>query len=197
MASIRNLDLVSPEEYLARETGTPPKHEFVDGRIYAVPEERILHHVIAGNVMAHLHRRVRPVGCRACSPQMLIRVRNEHRLRFYYPDVSVICRFNPPDQAYQDEPDAIFEVLSVRTRRIDQCEKHDAYLMIPSLRIYGLVDQETALVTIYRRAKEGFAREEYDGLQTVIPLPELGTELPLAEIYEDVDFLPEADDGDE
>lgn len=197
MASIRNLDLVSPEEYLGRETGTPPKHEFVDGHVYRVPEERNLHHVIAGNVMAHLHRRVRPRGCRACTPQTIIRVRYGDRLRFYYPDVSVICRFNPPDQAFQDEPAAIFEVLSVRTRRIDRCEKHDAYLMISALRIYGLVDQEAASLTIYRRVEDGFAREEYDGLQMVIPLPELGTELPLAEIYEDVDFLPEADDCDE
>ena len=70
--------------------------------------------------------------------------------RFYYPDVSVVNRPNPPHETFQDEPSAIVEVLSRRTRRIDQCEKKDAYLTIPSLNVYILVEQDAPLVQVYR-----------------------------------------------
>ena len=34
----------------------------------------------------------------------------------------------------------------------------------------------------------------YEGLDAVIPLSEIETELPLAEIYDGVEFTPEADE---
>jgi hypothetical protein len=37
----------------------------------------------------------------------------------------------------------------------------------------------------------------YEGLDAVIPLPEIDTELPLAEIYESVEFIPEVANEDQ
>ena len=65
-----------------------------------------------------------------------IRVRLPHHVRFYYPDVSVICRPNPPEDSFQDDPAVLVEIPSPKTRRIDEGEKKDAYLMIPSLSVY-------------------------------------------------------------
>jgi hypothetical protein len=39
-------------------------------------------------------------------------------------------------------------------------------------------------------------REVYDGLDAVIPLPEIETELPLAEVYDGVEFTPEEEEDD-
>ena len=88
---------------------------------------------------------------------------------------------NPPDYSYQNEPKVIVEVVSKGTRRIDEGEKKVIYFSIPSLDVYMLVEQESALVVVYRRQGEGFVREVYDKLETAIPLPEIETELPLAE----------------
>jgi len=41
-----------------------------------------------------------------------------------------------------------------------------------------------------------FIREVYEGLDTVLPLGEIGIELPLAEIYETAEFTPEAGDDE-
>ena len=49
----------------------------------------------------------------------------------------------------------------------------------------------------FRRTDGGFVREVYEGLDAIIPLPEIGTELPLAEIYEDIEFVPEGDEEDQ
>ncbi len=59
---------------------------------------------------------------------------------------------------------AIFEVLSrghppYRRRR----KKKDAYLTIPSLCVYALIDQESAAVVLHRRTEQGFVREVYTG----------------------------------
>jgi hypothetical protein len=67
-------------------------------------------------------------------------------------------------------------------------------LTIPSLNVYLLVEQEAPAVLVYRRTEQGFVREVYEGLDAVIPLKEIETDLPLAEIYETVEFTPEAGD---
>ncbi len=87
----------------------------------------------------------------------------------------------------------IFEVLSKRTRRLDQGEKKDGYLQLPSLCVYALVEQEMPKVVIYRRCGTEFVDEVYEGLEASIPLPEIGVVLPLNEIYRGVGFDAEID----
>ena len=128
--------------------------------------------------------------CRAFHSDVKIRLRFPTHLRFYYPDTSVVCRPNPPVDSYQDDPAVLVEVLSRSTRRVDEGEKKDAYLTIPSLGVYLLVEQDEPLVTAYRRTDQGFVREVYEGLDAVIPLPEIETDLPLEEIYDAVEFAP-------
>ena len=195
MSAIKKRQLISVEDYLAGELVSQLKHEYLGGIVYAMAGARNVHNLIAVNIISSLHPRLknrRP--CRPYNSDTKIRVRIAAHWRFYYPDVPVICRSNPPTDSFQDEPIAIFEVLSQRTRRIDEGEKRDAYLEIDSLSVYALVEQDSALVVVYRRTQEGFVREEFEGLDAVIPLGELGTELPLAEIYEGVEFIPEPDD---
>src|SRR5262249_9108779 len=148
------------------------------------------------NALGALHARLRGRPCRPFNSDTKIRIRLPTQVRFYYPDVSVVCRPNPQTDSFQDEPAVIIEVLSRRTRRIDEGEKRDAYLMIPSLSVYVLVEQDTAAAVAFRRTASGFVREVYEGLDAVLPLPEIGIELPLAEIYETVEFAPEPEEGD-
>jgi Uma2 family endonuclease len=89
---------------------------------------------------------------------MRVRVHLPGDTRFYHPDVSVICRSNGPHECFQDRPAVIFEVLSNKTRRIDQVEKYDAHVRIPSLRVYAQVEQELPLIIVHRRTPSGFVR---------------------------------------
>jgi Uma2 family endonuclease len=198
MSAARKRQLVSVEDYLAGELDSPVKHEYVGGVVYAMAGVKIPHDVIAVNITSNLHQRLKPRRpCRPFSSDTKIRIRLLTHWRFYYPDASVICRSNPSDDSFQDEPVAIFEVLSKGTRRIDEGEKKDAYLTIGSLCTYLLVEQELPLVVVHRRTEHGFIREEFEGLEAVIPFPELETELPLVEMYEGVEFAPEIDNPNE
>jgi hypothetical protein len=64
---------------------------------------------------------------------------------------------------------------------------------MPSLQSYVLVEQEVPAVISHSRMEPGFVREVYTGLECVIPLPELDIELPLADVYDEVEFIHEAE----
>jgi Uma2 family endonuclease len=196
MSTAKTLNLVSVEDYLASELISPVKHEYLGGVVYAMAGARNAHNLIATNTASTLYARLRGRPCRPYNSDTKIRVRLPMQVRFYYPDVSVVCRSNPQTDSFQDEPVVVFEILSRRTRRIDEGEKKDAYLKIPSLGVYVLVEQETAAVVAFRRTEGGFLREVYEGLEAVLPLGEIGVELPLAEIYETVEFAPEPEEDE-
>jgi Uma2 family endonuclease len=191
MSIAKRLNRISVNDYLAAELVSPLKHEYRGGLVYAMAGLTNLHNGISGNTLAAVHSRLRGKRCKACGSGTKIRIRSVAEIRFYYPDASVTCRPNPPNDSFQDEPKVIFEVPSRSTRRFDEVEKKDAYLTIPSLDVYALIEHEMPLVVVFRRTETGFDQEVYEGLDDVLPLPEIGIELPLAAIYEAVEFSPE------
>ncbi len=194
MTAAEKLDLIAVEDYLAGELVSEVKHEYLGGVVYAMAGARNLHNVIAGNVFGFLHSRLRGKPCQPFNSDTKVRLRLTSHVRFYYPDISVVCDPNPVTDSFQDDPVVVVEVLSAKTRRTDEGEKKDAYLTIGKLAVYILVEQEPAAVVAYRRTEQGFVREVYASTGDVILLPEIETELPLAEIYEGVEFTPEPDD---
>jgi Uma2 family endonuclease len=194
MSTAQQLNLVSVEAYLAGELISPIKHEYLGGVVYAMAGARNAHNLIATNTLGSLHARLRGRPCRPFNSDTKIRVRLPTHVRFYYPDVSVVCRPNPQTDSFQDDPVVLVEVLSHRTRRLDEGEKRDAYLTIPSLSVYLMIEQDTPAVVAVRRTEGGFVREVYSGLNAVLPLGEIGIDLPLAEIYETVEFTPEPEE---
>lgn len=195
MSAAIKLDNILVEDYLAGEQVSPVRHEYLGGAVYAMAGGRIAHNRISGNGFGYLHGYLRGKPCQPYGPDMKIRVRLARETRFYYPDLSVVCRSNPGDALFQDEPVVLMEVVSKSTRRVDEGEKRDAYLNIPSLMVYLVVEQEAAAVVAHRRGPNGgFTREVHAGLEAVVPLAEIGAQLPLTELYEAVEFVPEAEE---
>lgn len=176
-------------DYLAGEEISGTKHEYLGGTVHAMAGASIRHNNIAGNVFAFLHSRLRGQPCRPYNSDTKIRIELPDHTRFYYPAAMVVCQSNPDTDHFQTQPVVIVEVLSPSTRRADLGEKRDAYLTMPSLKILLLVESDMTVVTVHRRLPEGgFARERHDGCDAVIPMPEIGISLALAELYENVDF---------
>ena len=193
MSAVKKLKLVSVEDYLAGELVSPVKHEYLGGVVYAMAGAKNVHNLIASNALVALGIRLRGRPCRPYNSDTKIRIRLPNQVRFYYPDVSVICRPNPQTDSFQDEPAVVVEVVSRTTRRIDEGEKKDAYLTIPALNAYLIVEQESPAVEVFRRTDQGFVREVFAGLETTIMLSEMEVELPLAELFEGVEFALESD----
>jgi Uma2 family endonuclease len=188
MTAAARWDLVSEEDYLRGELLSDQKHEYVGGVVHAMAGAKNRHNMIVGNVFAALHARLRGKPCTPWNSDTKVRIRLAAGTRFYYPDAMVVCRPNPDGDTFQDEPAVILEVLSDSTRRIDEEEKKDAYLTIPSLGVYAMVEPDSPVAVVFRRTETGFQRSVIAGLERVISLPEANIELPLADVYDGVPF---------
>ncbi len=186
MSAAEKYNIVSIQDYLEGEELSPVKHEYLGGVVYAMAGGKVNHNTAAGNVLISLGNQLKGRSCRPFNSDMKVRIQTPSSTRFYYPDVSVLCQSNPPESPFQDHPVVIVEVASASTRRLDEGEKKDAYLQIPSLRAYLLIDTDRHRVRVFRRLDNGFAPELYDTLAQSIPLPEIGCALPLADIYDNV-----------
>jgi len=193
MSAAKKLNSLTVDEYLAGEMASETKHEYLGGIVHAMAGASNRHNLIESNTLVTLSNGLRGKPCGVWNSNTKIRVQLPTQTRFYYPDTSVVCQENPDDDTYQDLPVVIVEVLSKSTRRTDEVEKQEAYQTIPSLRVYLLVEQESAEVTVYRRTEEGFEKEVYTGIDATIPLAEIDTELALLNIYDGVTFSPEPD----
>jgi Uma2 family endonuclease len=110
--------------------------------------------------------------------------------RIYYPDCVVVCKPHAGDTVMFDEACLVVEVTSRSTRRTDRGEKLDAYLSMPSLRGYVVIEQTRRHMTAYLRDAAGEWRREEAMAAGSIQLPCLDVTLTLAEVYEGVDLPP-------
>lgn len=195
MTAAKRLEFVTVDDYLARELRSPTKHEYLAGAVYAMAGARVLHNRLASRIVGMLYERLRGKPCEGFDSDARVRISNHSDVRFYYPDAMIVCNSDSDESTFQTRPVVLFEVLSSATRRIDEKEKKDAYLSIPSLRCYIMVEQATAALVVYRRTETGFEPELYSGLDSVIPLPEVGIELPLEELYRGLELTEEPIDA--
>lgn len=177
---------ISVEHYLAGELDLPVKHEYVGGAVDVITGAKNIHNTIADNVFAACHTRLRDHPCRPFHSDTKVHVKLRDHTRFYYPDIQVTCCPNPPDDAFQDNPCVIVEILSAATRRIDEEEKKEAYLTIDSLEAYLLIESTNQEVLLIERGDEGFQCRLFAGDDASVPLACLEFNLPLREIYEGV-----------
>jgi Uma2 family endonuclease len=174
-------------EYLAWEETTSTKHEFVAGEVYAMTGVTVRHNVITLNLVRHLHGPARARQCSVLATDVKLRADD----RIYYPDLMVVCGKAADVELIVNAPSLVAEVTSPSTRSIDRREKLDAYLKIPALRQYLVVDQRRKHVLSYRRADDGseWLRDEFEG-DVAVPVPTLDTRVTMTELYQDVKLPP-------
>jgi Uma2 family endonuclease len=114
-----------------------------------------------------------------------------------YPDGYVSCGSYGPHAKLVHEPVVIFEVLSEDSVNRDVVEKNQEYRAIPSVQRYIVLEQTHAAAIVFSRRGEEWVSEIVAGLDTVLALPEIGVELPLAELYERIELAAAAEEGGE
>ena len=177
-------DGLSPDEYLEGERLAEVRHEYVDGRVYAMAGASDDHNRIAGNIFAELRERLRGHSCEPFINDMKVKIPPAFADVYYYPDVLVAC--DPTDNAryFRERPTLIIEVLSTETERTDRREKAIAYRHIPTVEAYVLVEQERMAATLLRRTEPGWQSDVIEGPGSVLKLVGIGVEIPLERIYE-------------
>ncbi len=181
---------ISPEEYLASELTSEIRHEYFAGEVVPMYGEAVgmagaslAHNMIAGNIFAELHGRLRGKTCLAFINDMRAHIHKKADDWFYYPDVMVNCEPAGQHQYYCDTPSVIVEVMSPSTERIDRREKRLAYEKIATLHTYVLVAQDRREVTIHRRSGEDWTTERLPEGGEALHIPELEFTISLDAIY--------------
>lgn len=183
---------ISEEEYVRLEENSAHKHEYLDGRIYAMAGGTPGHSAVGTNIAGALFSRLRGRPCRPFNSDLRVKV-EATGLRTY-PDITVVCppeRYDERDSNSLLNPTVIFEVLSPSTERYDRTDKFDALKQIPSLHDYILVSPDRVRVEHLRRGESGeWILESYTQRSQVLALASIGVEVPLDEIYDRLD-VPE------
>ena len=117
MTALKLLETVSVEEYLEGEKLSPVKHEYVDGRVFALAGATDAHNRIAGNIYAQLWDAAGRKSCRLYMSDMKLRVLGK---RYYYPDVMAVC-----DDADDDLPGRGLGELELLERPAARAFGHD------------------------------------------------------------------------
>ena len=186
MSTVRINDIISVDDYLEGELVSRVKHEYIAGAVFAMAGAKNAHNMISVNALLAFGIRLKGQACRPYNSDTKIRIRMKGNVRFYYPDLSIICKSNDLDESFQDQPVVIVEVLSDSTRRLDDGEKRDAYFTIPSLTHYILLEQDSAVAVVYQRTGDHFERHEFTNLADMIVIDGLGLSLPLQDLYDGV-----------
>jgi Uma2 family endonuclease len=184
-APARTLDL-SLAAFLEWEARQELRHERVGGVVRAMAGGTDRHDAIGNALRAELRARLRGSPCRVRGPDLKVVTPGGDVL---YPDVLVRCGPRDDRATTVADPLLVAEVLSAGTLQHDLLAKRLAYKSIPSLRVILYVAQDQARVDMVRRGPDGRWDDDEPaiGLDSVLALPELGVELPLAELYADTD----------
>ena len=86
-----------------------------------------------------------------------------------------------------DAPVVIFEVLSPSTTQTDRFVKAREYQGMPSVQRYVMLEQDSINAVVYARAGDAWTHEILVA-DSILALPEIEVELPLAELYEGIVF---------
>lgn len=199
MSTAEQLMRMTEEEYLAFDRAAiGVKHEYFNGEVYAMSGGGFDHSVISANVTAALHSRFRGKPCQVTQSDMRLKI--SETKAYVYPDVMVVCG-KPALLGKADDlltnPTVVVEVLSPSTASHDKNAKFAHYRKMPSVQDILFVDSQSLSVEAYRRsAGETWLLTAHDTRETAVTLS-LDVSLPMAELYEGIEFevLAESDAG--
>ena len=184
MTAARAEDRVSPAEYLVRERQAQTKSEYLGGFVVAMSGASRLHNYVVGDIFVEFHRQLRGRPCDLFSNDMRVKVAETGD--YAYPDVVVAggeVEFEDAELDTLLTPTVIIEVLSPSTEAHDRGAKFTSYRTLPSLQEYVLVAQDRPSVEHYARRGEQWLLTAVTDLDASVPLPAIGCELRLREIY--------------
>lgn len=179
--------LMTVEEFFAWQLDQEERYELVDGvpvPLRGMTGASNAHDAIAVNIIISLGNQLRGGPCRVATADTAVRTTIRRVRR---PDVTVECAPVDPASYEARAPKLLVEVFSPSTRRIDQVRKPEEYKRLPTLAAVLFIEPAQAQALLLSRQPDGtWLDTPFQGLDAVIPLPEIGASLRLRDAYEGV-----------
>ncbi len=174
---------LSFDEFVLWEASQPDRHELVDGEIFAMTSGSTAHGAVGLTILLLLKSHLASSHCRIFWPDVKLRVDKDS----FYPDVKVSCHGTDLVNAqFIEHPVLIVEILSPGTEDYDRGRKFDAYRRIPELKEYLLINPETRVIELRRRA--GSSQWQFLDLtqDDTLRLESAGFECPVESLFADL-----------
>ncbi len=182
---------ITPNEYLEMERAALQKSDYYAGEVFLMAGASPNHNRIAGNVLTELNGGLRGESCEVFGSGQRLYVKKNGL--YTYPDVMAVCgriEFDSRDKDSITNPVLIIEVLSSSTANYDRGGKFELYRDIPAFREYVLIHQDKVHIEHHLAdGKGGWLLTETKTLEAKLLLATIGLSIPLARIYERVDWL--------
>ena len=180
-------------DYMAMEELSEERHDYYYGELFAMAGSTKNHNNIILNIGILLK-----ANKKSCCDVFIDGMKLEiEKNQFYvYPDLIYTCNDNlKGDDLYVKNPSLIFEVLSDSTTSYDKDVKLKYYKRIKSLNYYVLVAQKEIRVEVYSRIDdtEIWQYQTFETTNEIIEFDRLGFSLPVATIYDSMEFEPAKD----
>jgi Uma2 family endonuclease len=172
------------EDYFALDDESlDQKYEYLDGRIYALAGGSNMHSLIAGNIYAFLHGKLKP-PCFVFTSDMKVQ---PTEYACFFPDISVSCHARDTQQKIivMKYPKLVMEVLSPSTERGDRGDKFRAFQQCLTLQEYVLVSQEREEIEVFKRHDRLWVYGRYEQGEEV-ELTSINVTLPLTVVYQNI-----------
>jgi Uma2 family endonuclease len=188
----RNLPRTA-EQFLAWAETREDRFEFDGFQPVAMTSGTARHNRITLNIHVALRTRLRGTLCSAFGPDLGVRTTGD---AIRYPDALVTCAKFPESERLAPDVQVVFEVLSGDSGRPDRIEKVREYASVASIRHYIIVESAgIGLFVLHRQSGDAAWTALTLTGEDTLTLPEIGIEIPVAEFYEDVDFVDGAVTG--
>ena len=182
-------EFVTLERYIEIAAACEHKVEYIDGVIHPMYGARNNHGEIETNLVIALGH-LKAAGYRLLSSAVSVLPTPTN---IYFPDLSVARE--PAQYADVDSdllnPVLVAEVLSPSTRDKDLHDKLPRYLDMPSMEHILIIEQDFVSVEHHRRIGNIWTQTTYTDLADIVALDSLGASLPLAQVYDLIEFSPD------
>ena len=166
--------------------GQEGRYEFDGSAPVAMGGGTVNHSRIAVRLLAALAGRLRGTGCEPLGPDAGVATLGR---AVRYPDAQVTCTRTPGTARLVDGPVIVFEVLSPSSGRMDRIVKVREYAAVASIRRYVILEYDSSAALVLTRPDRDSAWTATTlTAEEMLALPEVGIEIPMAELYEGVDL---------
>ncbi len=188
--NVASRKLMSCDDILAWEARQELRYEFDGIRPIAMTRGTAEHAAIQRNLITALTIRLRGKPCQAHGSKLKIVVAGSVR----YPDAFVVCSPVTCGATVIIDPTVVFEILSESTGDTDRIVKNQEYRDTPSIQRCIMLEQVRQAALVFVRRREDWSGRVFAD-DVMLDMPEIGIEVPLAELYEGVAFPEEASEA--
>jgi Uma2 family endonuclease len=196
MEQLATKKIYSLEEYFALETALKnTRHEFLEGEIYQMAGAQPEHSLVVVNLIREISNKLIKKKSKCVVYNNDQRVQAEqpapNKAGYFYPDLVVVCgkpMFNNDNPPTLLNPTFVIEVLSESTMPYDLGKKLDYYRAAPTIQGVLFARCDKKHLSLYARNGDAWVLRDFTEKHKRLDLTPLALQIPIAEIYRDVEL---------